>query len=289
MSCLKQTVETISTSKFEYEWKIKDYIPETILSDDFWHPYFPDDVWFLRLDPPTSAYMLSEGMITLVPKNASTPKLAIQIDYNDSCLLRTLFEPSRQAIRASFRVEGSEKMIATSFTIKCFLCYPYKLCPEAVLSNVTRDVTRLLTDPQLRSLAPDFLLVSSDGSSAVQVHRLLLAARSPVFKTLLSMDSQERRSGRMQLKDTRIDTLTILSDFLYSDQFTLTDVKQAIDLFLFADEYDFQRLKLEAETFISCNIVDARTADLASQLTGKVESAVISKAASRFLDTSSKD
>lgn len=280
---LKQTAQTICTSKFEYEWKIRDYFPETILSDDFCHPYFPEDIWFLRLEPPSSAYMLSEGTITLVPKNANTAKMAIQIDYNDTCLLRTLFEPSRQAIRASFRVEGSEKMIATSFTIKCFLCYPSKLCPESVSSTLTRDVTQLLVDPGLRNLAPDFTLISCDGQSFVAVHRLLLAARSPVFKTLLTMDSQETRSGSMHLKDTSIQTLEALTHFLYSDQVRLTDVKQAIDLFLFADEYDFQRLKLECETFVSCNITSSAVANLAMQLTTKIESPAIRKAASRFL------
>ena len=280
---LKQTGQTICSSKFEYEWKIKDYFPETILSDDFCHPWFHDDLWFMRLEPPSSAYMLSEGTITLVPKNANTAKMAIQIDYNDTCLLRTMFEPSRQAIRASFRVEGSEKMIATSFTIKCYLCYPYALCPEPILSTLTRDVTQLLADPTLRNMAPDFSLISSDDVSSVSVHRLLLAARSPVFKTLLTMDSQETRSGRMHLKDTSIQTIRMLSDFLYSDQVRLSDVKQAIDLFLFADQYDFQRLKLECETFVSCNITSSAVASLAMQLTTNIESPSIRKAACRFL------
>ena len=283
MAFLKQSSETVCACKFEFEWIIREYIPEPMISEDFRHPYFPEETWFLRLEPPASAYMLSEGTITLVPKGVNTSKIAVQIDYNDTCLLRTMFEPARQAIRASFRVEGSEKMIATTLTVKCFLCYPSKLCPDVLSSTLERDVTRLLSDPALRRLSPDFELVSCDAGS-VTVHRLLLAARSPVFKTLLAMDSQESRAGSMHLHDTSAATLHLLSQFLYDDQVRLPDLRQAIDLFLFADEYDFQRLKLETESFISCNIRDASGARLALQLTANVPSAAISKAASSFLD-----
>jgi hypothetical protein len=135
-------------------------------------------------------------------------------------------------------------------------------------------------------MAPDFTLISCDGLSSVRVHRLLLAARSPVFKTLLSMDSQEARSGSMHLKDTSIEVLRVLSDFLYSDQVRLPhgiSIREAIDLCLFADEYDFKALTTASTAHIACNINSSADANLVMQLTTKIESDVIRNAATRFL------
>lgn len=102
------------------------------------------------------------------------------------------------------------------------------------------------------------------------------------------MDSQEARSGSMHFKDTSIEVLRVLSDFLYSDQVRLPhgiSIKAAIDLCLFADEYDFKALVTASSAHIACNITSSSEANLVMQSTDKIESEVMRNAASRFLQT----
>ena len=75
----------------------------------------------------------------------------------------------------------------------------------------------------------------------LQVHKWLLAARSPVFATMIQPNWNEARNSRLEIKDIPFDVVKYAVDFLYEK-----DIKSAItednaaDFLKFADKYDIQ-------------------------------------------------
>jgi len=297
MNVLKRTTTTECTIPFEFEWTINNYFPERLVSLDFSHPFFTKDVWFLRLDPPPSPYVTSEAIITIVPKSESHLRIGLKVKWNEEVLVRTVIEPSRGAICAKYRVEnGYERLVTTSFTIRCTLCYPTSIVSslEPLLPSLEDDVSKLLKDLAIqrdKQLAGDFVLTSGDEEGkSVSVHALVLASRSSVFRAMLSMDSEEKRNRRVVLKATPSTVLIPFVDFLYADKIAWASInfKTAVDLFLFADQYDIRGLRKMTEAFISCNIRSPSDAELVRQLVSKIDSEPI-QGALRLYDSRNEE
>jgi len=64
------------------------------------------------------------------------------------------------------------------------------------MDSLTSDLASLLLDPEESG---DLVLVCADGE--VKAHRNIMAARSPTFKAMLESEMEEKRSGRVEVKD----------------------------------------------------------------------------------------
>jgi len=282
------------------------------MSDDFSHPFFPKDVWFLKLDPPSSPYVSSDAVVMLVPKESTcTSKIGVRMEWSDieRPLMCTMFDPSRGAVAAKRNIlNGYESMIGTNFIITVTLFYPRHLVDKSYThERLMEEVARLLRDPSFKEdiSSRDFTLVAGDGMSSVKVHSIILAARSSVLRAMLSMDSQEKQNRRMVFQGTPFHVLENFVDYLYWDRipsfssFTFNDreqaslvsktmsMEQAIDLFIFSDQYDILGLKSCLEGVISCNIKNESSARQAKQVIAKIDSKAIEGALTRFLSPSS--
>ena len=116
-------------------------------------------------------------------------------------------------------------------------------------------------------------------------HKVILASRSQVFKTMLEADMKEKMSGEIEIKNMDHEVLDDLLKYIYSgvapnieahsqklfaaaDQYQLEklkelcelklcsrfDVSNCIDLLIFGDLYNAQKLKTSALEFVSRNI-----------------------------------
>jgi len=64
------------------------------------------------------------------------------------------------------------------------------------------------------SSSSDLTLVCQDGE--VQVHRCIMAGRSPVFKSLMESDMMEKKSGRVMIEDFKIKVVRALVLYIYT-------------------------------------------------------------------------
>lgn len=294
---LRTSGVTRCSSRYQFDWNIVDYFPESLVSPDFCHPFFPDDMWFLKLDAPSSPYVTSDAIIMLIPKAKTTTKIGVRIEWEgtEKPIMCTMVDPSRGAVAGKKQViNGFESMIGSSFCIKVILLYPRHLFHGSLdgTEGIADEVRKLLLDPSFREdlSSRDFTLVSEDGKSCIKVHGLLLSAKSSVMRAMLRMESsQEIINRRMVLKETPFHVLKRFVDFVYSDviDYSGMEVKEAIDLFIFADQYDIPVLRKSLEGFISCNIHDESSARIANEVISKIDSQAIEGAVTRFLSSSS--
>ncbi|XP_061726114.1 uncharacterized protein LOC133531748 [Cydia pomonella] len=107
----------------------------------------------------------------------------------------------------------------------------------SITSKRKDEVTTSLHEDKLFT---DFQLRAADGS--VAVHKALLAANSPVFKTLLSGQWKETTEGCLQVKGVTLCTLNQLKDYMYLGVMPDSDVSS---LLLLANYYLIDTLKKE--------------------------------------------
>jgi len=80
------------------------------------------------------------------------------------------------------------------------------------MEKLVSDLSSLLQDGS----GSDLTLVCPDGE--VQVHKWMMAARSPVFQSLLNSDMQEATSGIVKIEDFKIDVVKAMVHYIYTAQ-----------------------------------------------------------------------
>jgi len=78
------------------------------------------------------------------------------------------------------------------------------------MEGLSADMHSILSD----SSSSDLTLVCPDGE--VQVHRCIMAGRSPVFKSLLESDMMEMKSGRVRIQDFEIKVVRAMVLYIYT-------------------------------------------------------------------------
>ena len=82
-----------------------------------------------------------------------------------------------------------------------------------------------------------------------QVHKILLEARSPVFRALLNSPMREGQEGRVTIHDMKAPVFRLLLNFVYTDALPEEydgpnlDVAMAQHLLVAADQYELIRLR----------------------------------------------
>lgn len=82
-------------------------------------------------------------------------------------------------------------------------------------SDDTADVTFRMVPDSTASSAGDSAM--SEPESTVRAHRLVLQARSPVFRSMLASGMMEGETGVVTVTDMQPDVFRALMHFVYSD------------------------------------------------------------------------
>ncbi|KAK1612211.1 hypothetical protein QYE76_035884 [Lolium multiflorum] len=150
-------------------------------------------------------------------------------------------------------VDVLQKYSAAAAVSDCFVSVP--LPPSIAL-----DFHRLLKGRCL----PDVTFVVDDDDTEIHAHKLVLAARSSVFRAAFFHGSMKERSmRRIGMDDMSASTLRAMLDFIYTDEQQPRSmmkeegvVAMAHDLLVAADLYDLERLRLMCEKIL-CENMDA--------------------------------
>jgi hypothetical protein len=101
-------------------------------------------------------------------------------------------------------------------------------------------------------IGSDVRLIASDGRG-IHAHKIILATRSETFRALLLGGMKESHEQDVRFPDTSYDVLSLLIQFLYTDNVDLNgDI--VVSLFMAADKYQLTRLRALCENFILQNI-----------------------------------
>lgn len=146
--------------------------------------------------------------------------------------------------------------------------------------KVNHDCGALLTDP----IGSDFTIESADGAK-FQIHKVILAAHSEVFKAMLKEDTAESQNSYVKLVDVTEEDLRCMLEYIYTgtvkdvenvnfgsllmladrynlkglwelSQYALAEqlcLDNALDILIIADMYDSDFLKMKAFKFIKNN------------------------------------
>ena len=291
-----------ASSRFDYEWKITNYIPVTQVSPDFFHPLFPQDILYLTLHESNSG---DAALIKLYCRSAIWSPFGVTVWWNNEKLDNTMITSpsiisSSQApillstlARKPFKTPGIESLWGTSFTIKASFLYPSNLVPGFNQNTLTSNIGLLLQDQSFlqNSCSRDFTLIAEDGKS-VKIHSFILAATSSVMKAMLTMEpSKENQNREMMFKETPFHVLELFVKYVYSDNIDVAglNLKCAIDAFMFSDQYDILGFKFQLETFISGNIKSQSDVRLAKEVVLNVDSTLIEAALKQFRSSVASD
>ncbi|XP_055952816.1 TD and POZ domain-containing protein 1-like isoform X1 [Argiope bruennichi] len=91
------------------------------------------------------------------------------------------------------------------------------------------------------------------GGREFNVHKAVLAARSPVFAAMFRNEMKENSENRIQIEDSNEIAVEELLRYLYAEKTIPLTPYLALDLFELADKYDIQNLKAETVDYLKCN------------------------------------
>ena len=77
-----------------------------------------------------------------------------------------------------------------------------------------------------------------------QVHKLVLAVHSSVFKAMFKSDSNETIENQMEMVDFDFNIVKIAFEIIYGRQIPALTMEQKMDVLKFSQKYDIQKLKV---------------------------------------------
>jgi speckle-type POZ protein len=130
---------------------------------------------------------------------------------------------------------------------------------EDEMPSISEDIEEMYQDETFA----DFSLTCSDGE-VLKCHKFMLAARSPVFRTMLSIDMKEAKEGFVEVPDFGSVVMKEVLRFIYCDEVEdIVDI--ASSLIFAAEKYELEKLKkiciesmienLSKENVIECLLI----------------------------------
>ncbi|CAL1297375.1 unnamed protein product [Larinioides sclopetarius] len=108
-----------------------------------------------------------------------------------------------------------------------------------------------LTDVQLKTKTKPF-----------PAHKMVLCARSPVFKRMMTNDMKEKNSDCIEIGDMGDDVVQQLLLFLYSDTVENLQWEMTTQLYYAADKYEVGKLKTVCSSFLLENLTPTNAGEL---------------------------
>ncbi|GAU87918.1 hypothetical protein RvY_00704 [Ramazzottius varieornatus] len=141
-----------------------------------------------------------------------------------------------------------------------------KLVEDTMMPNTNSREVNLLTEHMGQMYRAkeftDFTLVACDGRE-LKAHRAVLAARSEVFRSMVTYDTKESANRRCEIDDTDGETLDHVLSYMYGlDLEQLADTESVKKVLVAADKYCLKGLVEACETLLISKI----TAETAGNL-----------------------
>ncbi|XP_065209108.1 speckle-type POZ protein-like [Planococcus citri] len=118
---------------------------------------------------------------------------------------------------------------------------------SAFESSLSRDLERIRIDEDFSDVT-----ISVDGKN-YPAHKLILAARSSVFKAMFKNDMRESQKNHITITDMEKETFEEMLHYIYSGKVRNLE-KSAFELLLVADKYDLEELKNACERLLITKI-----------------------------------
>ena len=158
-------------------------------------------------------------------------------------------------------------------------------------NSLLADMRCLFSDQFAKKLGTDVTLVGVDG--CIEVHKLILVARSVVFRDVLEAEQMHqynnrdnnRGSDEIKIVGVCLRVLKMFVAFLYTDQVTPeSDFKEYhVELLLLADKYKIPKLRLLCENSVARSLNEDNCPEIAS-LTRTVKSTIIQRKLNDFFN-----
>ncbi|XP_015927740.1 uncharacterized protein [Parasteatoda tepidariorum] len=100
------------------------------------------------------------------------------------------------------------------------------------------------------------------GDDIIPAHKSILAARSPVFRTMLEADMREKSENRIVINDIEKPVLEAFLTFIYTGFVQTSDVSLVSQLYPVADKYDVQNLKDVCQHVLSMNLNETTACEI---------------------------
>jgi speckle-type POZ protein len=154
------------------------------------------------------------------------------------------FDLSKEEIlKCSGVLDGS---LTISCVIECMVLQPVSGIPQPVGINCTHQLTT-----QLEELFHDMSfsdVIFKVGGSEFPAHKIVLAARSEVFKAMFQHPTKEKSTNHVEIEDIEPEIFKELLRFIYTGCLTAeTMEKMAVKLLVVADKYFLTELKVACE------------------------------------------
>lgn len=135
---------------------------------------------------------------------------------------------------------------------------------ESIFEVPDDQTTEQTAEAGLRSLNSDLLSFYTNGThrdvklrsgdETFSAHRIILSARSAVFRAMFDTDMKEKTSGIVDIPNLDAEDLNRLLVFLYADSLEDPKWDSAKNLYSFADLYQIQGLKQQCVSFLESHI-----------------------------------
>lgn len=151
-------------------------------------------------------------------------------------------------------------------------------------NSLINDLRKLFSDPKGRKLAADVAVVGVDG--AIEAHRVILIARSPVFREAIETEiSRSGESGpQIKVYGVPLKVLRPFVNFLYTDHVSSEELAGiSVELLLLADKYKIPKLRLLCEHAVARGLNEDNCADVMA-LSRTIKSNVIQRRLHEFFN-----
>lgn len=120
--------------------------------------------------------------------------------------------------------------------------------PIDTLATLSDDLNTVLKSVELKDVT--FFI----GEKRLKAHKVVLAARSPVFKRMFSTEMQELRTNKVVVSDINCDTFKEMLHFIYTGKVTDNFETVVMELYAASHKYQLDDLKSICVAEISENL-----------------------------------
>ncbi|KAI6196690.1 hypothetical protein M3Y94_01138500 [Aphelenchoides besseyi] len=123
-----------------------------------------------------------------------------------------------------------------------------RIAPEIKPDNVAQDLEKAYNDERFA----DFKIFCGEGPDqrVLNVHKVVLAARSPYFAALFAPHTKESKENKLELPDVDYEVFSILIFFLYGRSPSIRSASIALDILALSDRFQMTSLKDLASRFL---------------------------------------
>jgi len=123
-------------------------------------------------------------------------------------------------------------------------------CVGKPIQTISEDLVRMYED----SVLSDVEVICTVGEGCkFRAHRVVLAARSPVFKTMFLTGMREKRTGKVVIEDASPEAVRCMLSFAYKDGCPQLDESNIFDVLKIANKYDMPGLRDICLEFMALN------------------------------------